>query len=88
MSALRGPRDMPGMEGYLKGCRRVLRRARADQGERVPPPVVRARQVSLGSNRVLRRARADQGERVRRACAPVCLCESRHPSPVSSGRYV
>ena len=28
------------------------------------------------------------GERVRRACAPVCLCESRHPSPVSSGRYV
>ena len=87
MSALRGPRDMPGMEGYLKGCRRVLRRARADQGERVPPPVVRARQVSLGSNRVLRRARAARVS----ACvvrARQCLCESRHPSPVSSGRYV
>ena len=68
MSALRGPRDMPGMEGYLKGCRRVLRRARA---ARVSACVVRARQCVCVSPAI--RPLSPPGD----MCEPlasVCVC--------------
>ena len=75
MSALRGPRDMPGMEGYLKGCRRVLRRARAARVSACPSGRACA-PGKLGVEPCAATSEGGQGERVRRACAPVCLCET------------